>query len=85
MWIPVILDNGLNFSADAEKFATPQSVTTDDGVDVSVDATNLAVWKSVVLGDEGNLVVLTKEVVRRRLVSPKDGCTFVMDTDVLAS
>jgi len=60
-------------------------VAPDDGVDVSVDATKLAVWKCVVLGDEDNLGVLTTEVVRRRLVSPKDGCTFVMDTDVLAS
>lgn len=78
-------DNGLNLSADAEKFATPQSVAPDDGVDVSVDATKLAVWKCVVIGDEGNLGVLTKEVVRRRLVSPKDGCTFLLDTDALAS
>lgn len=77
--------NGLNLSADAEKLATPQSVAPDDVVDVSVDATKLAVWKSVVLGNEGNPGVLTKEVVRRRLVSPKDGCTFVLDTDVLAS
>ena len=57
----------------------------DDVVDVSVDATKLAVWKSVVLGNEGSPGVLTKEVIRRRLVSPKDGCTFVLDTDVLAS
>ena len=57
----------------------------DDVVDVSVDATKLAVWKSVVLGNEGNPGVLTTEVIRRRLVSPKDGCTFVLDTDVLSS
>ena len=78
-------DDGLNLSADAEELATPQSVAPDDVVDVSVDATKLAVWKSVVLGNEGNPGVLTKEVIRRRLVSPKDGCTFVLDTDVLAS
>ena len=78
-------DDGLNLSADGEKLATPQSVAPDDVVDVSVDATKLAVWKSVVLGNEGNPGVLTKEVIRRRLVSPKDGCTFVLDTDVLAS
>ena len=78
-------DDGLNLSADAEKLATPQSVAPDDVVDVFVDATKLAVWKSVVLGNEGNPGVLTKEVIHRRLVSPKDGCTFVLDTDVLAS
>ena len=78
-------DDGLNLSADGEKLATPQSVAPDDVVDVSVDATKLAVWKSVVLGNEGNPGVLTKEVIRRRLVSPKDVCTFVLDTDVLAS
>jgi len=85
IWIPVVRDDGLNLSTDAEKFASCQSVAPDDGRNVSVDATKLAVWKSVVLGDERNVGVNAKELVRWKLVSPEDGLIFSVDTDALVA
>lgn len=85
IWIPVVRDDGLNLSTDAEKFASCQSVAPDDGLDVSVNATKLAVWKSVVLGDDRNLGVSAKELVRWKLVSTEAGLTFSVDTVAVSS
>ena len=37
------------------------------------------------IGDERNLDVNTKELVRCKLVSPKDGLAFSVDTDAFVS